>query len=68
MNHYLFKIAHKKPVEILIKAPNLKIARLLVLDKYQEEEAKDDDYRIELKLARKSTIERYQNNKKLQKQ
>lgn len=59
MNNYLFKITQKKPQEMLIKAPNLRVARLLILEKYLNKPVDNDEFAIELKLV---------SQKKLQKQ
>jgi|TARA_R100001443_G_C3325264_1_gene171063 hypothetical protein len=63
MPRYLFKLTQKQPEEMLIKAPNLRVARLMVLDKFTKKPKKDSDYAIELRLVSQKKLQQRQFDK-----
>ena len=63
MPRYLFKLTQKQPEEMLIQAPNLRVARLMVLDKFTKKPKKESDYAIELRLVSQKKLQQRQFNK-----
>lgn len=56
MPRYLFKLTQKKPQEMLIQAPNLRVARLMVLDQFSKKPKANEEYNVELKLVSQKNL------------
>ena len=56
MPRYLFKLTQKKPQEMLIQAPNLRVARLMVMDKFSKKPKANEEYNVELKLVSQKNL------------